>query len=298
MQRPSVRTATTSARTTTKRRPESSSGPRAPQGAEPAGEAQNSIGRMLGILDLFTPGAPVRPVGDLIAYIGASRSTAYRYIKALQSAGLVEAVANGHYVLGPRIVELDRQIRQCDPMYAAGGPVLKDLAENLGHSALLCALYSDSVMCIREELAPRSPPNLFNRGQRRPLFIGAASKIILPYLPPHQLRKMHAKHARTLAMAGLGADWKAFLKALAQMRRDGFVVTHGEFNPEVFGLSAPIFNRSRLILGSVGIAGAEARFSRARLGEWSEQVKAAADRITARISSAGVGLDRPPRAVG
>jgi DNA-binding IclR family transcriptional regulator len=261
-------------------------------------ESQNSIGRMLGILDLFTVSAPVRPVADLIAYIGASRSTAYRYIKALQSAGLVEAVADGHLVLGPRIVELDRQIRQYDPMYAAGGTVLKELTAKSGHSALLCSLYSDSVMCIREEIAPRSPPNLFTRGQRRPLFVGAASKIILPYLPPHQLRKIHVKHARTIAIAGLGTSWKAFLKALAQMRHDGYVVTHGEFNDGVFGLSAPIFNRSRVILGSVGIAGAEARFSQARLADWSEQVKAGADRITARISSAGVGLDRPPRAVG
>ncbi len=253
---------------------------------------------MLGILDLFTSATPVRPVGDLIAHIGASRSTAYRYIKALLSAGLVEAVANGHYVLGPRIVELDRQIRQCDPMYAAGGPVLKELAAATGHSALLCALYSDSVLCIREELAPRSPHNLFSRGQRRPLFVGAASKIILPYLPPHQLRKIHVRHARIIATAGLGADWKAFLRTLGDMRRAGYAVTHGEFNPDVFGLSAPVFNRSRMILGSVGIAGAEARYSRARLAEWAPRVVAAAEQITARISSAGVGLDRPPRAVG
>ena len=52
-------------------------------------------------------------------------------------------------------------------------------------------------------LAPDSPPTIFSRGQRRPLFRGAASKIMLPYLKPYQLGSIYAKHSRTIAAAGL-----------------------------------------------------------------------------------------------
>src|SRR6516164_11148811 len=141
-------------------------------------DSQSSFERMLGLLDLFTPSASVRPVTDLVNYLGTSRSTSYRYIKALNEAGLIEAVANGRYVLGPRIVEFDRQIRTTDPLYKAGGPILRSLINETEYSALLCALYKDSVMCIREDLTDGSPPNLFSRGQRRPLFSGAASRVI------------------------------------------------------------------------------------------------------------------------
>lgn len=175
---------------------------------EKEGDAQNSLARMLGLLDLFTPSATVRPVTDLVNYLGTSRSTSYRYIKALHEAGLIEAVANGHYVLGPRIVEFDRQIRMSDPLYKGGAQVLRPLVDLTTHSALLCALYSDSVMCIRDEQAPDSPPNIFSRGQRRPLFAGAASKIILPYVPPHRLRSIFKQHQRAIAIAGLGTDWQ------------------------------------------------------------------------------------------
>lgn len=253
---------------------------------------------MLGLLDLFTPSAPVRPVNDLVNYLGTSRSTSYRYIKALHSAGLIEAVANGRYVLGPRIVAFDRQIRMSDPLYKGGAHVLRRLVESTGHSALLCALYSDSVMCIREELAAGAPPNLFSRGQRRPLFSGAASKIILPYLPPHQLRSIFQHHQRTIALAGLGTDWQSFRDCLAEIRKAGFFVSHGEFNPGVFGISAPVFNVDELVVGSIGIAGSEDNLDRKRLSEYCDAVVNAASQLSDILANDGTDLVNPPRAYG
>ena len=88
---------------------------------------------MLGLLDVFTREAPSWSADALIHAAGISRSTAYRYIRALSAAGLLSAVADGHYVLGPRITELDRQIRQCDPLYNAAGPIMKRLVTATGH---------------------------------------------------------------------------------------------------------------------------------------------------------------------
>lgn len=261
-------------------------------------DTQSSFERMLGLLDLFTASASVRPVMDLVNYLGTSRSTSYRYIKALHAAGLIEAVANGRYVLGPRIVEFDRQIRMSDPLYKGGAQVLRQLVGDTGHSALLCALYSDSVMCIREELAEGSPPALFSRGQRRPLFAGAASKIILPYVPPHRLRSIFQHHQRAIALAGLGTDWQSFRDNLAAVRRDGYIVSHGEFNPEVFGISAPVFNAENLVVGSIGIAGSEDRLDRKKLPAFCDAVVAAGTRLSEILADENSDLVRPPRAYG
>jgi DNA-binding IclR family transcriptional regulator len=261
-------------------------------------DAQSSAERMLGLLDLFTPSAPIRPVADLVNYLGTSRSTSYRYIKALNAAGLIEAIADGRYALGPRIIELDRQIRTTDPLFKSGGPVLLALVGSTGLSALLCALNRDSVMCIREELAPASPARMFSRGQRRPLFAGAASKAILPYLPPHQLRSIFDHHARTIAQAGLGTDWKSFRESLAAIRRDGYVMSHGEFNPGVFGIAAPVLNPEGLVVGSVGIAGSEENFDRKRVPAWCDAVVAGGKQLSERLANEGGEPVRPPRAFG
>lgn len=284
------------AKSPTKRPSQSSDAPDAAPKKD--GDSQTSIERMLGLLDLFTPAAPVRPVSDLFNYLGTSRSTSYRYIKALHEAGLIEAVANGRYVLGPRFVEFDRQIRMSDPLYKAGGKVLRELVKGTGHSALLCALYRDSVMCVREDLAEGSPPNLFSRGQRRPLFAGAASKVILPYVPPHRLRSIFQQHQRTIARAGLGTDWQSFREKLSAIRKDGFVVSHGEFNQGVFGVSAPIFNAEGLPVGSVGIAGSEDRLDRKNLPMYCAEVVKAGQMLTEAIADAGDESILPPRAFG
>lgn len=262
------------------------------------GDTQSSFERMLGLLDLFTPGMSVRPAIDLVNYLGTSRSTSYRYIKALHAAGLIEAVSNGRYVLGPRIVEFDRQIRMSDPLYKSGAKVLQPLVALTGNSALLCALFSDTVMCIREELAEGSPPVLFSRGQRRPLFAGAASKVILPYLPPHRLRSIFQQHQRAIALAGLGTDWTSFRESLAAIRRDGFVVSQGEFNPGVFGISAPVFNADGLVVGSIGVAGAQDRLDRKRMPGFCEAVVAAGKQLSEALVNEDTDLVSPPRAFG
>ncbi|WP_198084583.1 IclR family transcriptional regulator [Variovorax sp. E3] len=264
-----------------------------------AGEApSNSLVRLLEVLTLFTPAAPVWSSEELIRSQGLSRSTGYRYIKALGDAGLIAAVSNGHYILGPLIIQLDHQIRQCDPLYIASGEILESLVQATGCSAQVCALYSSTVLCVREELTEDSPPNILSRGQQRPLFLGAASKIILAHLRPHQLRSIYKKSAKTIATSGLGADWTAFRETLGRIRLEGYTYTVGEINPGVFGLSAPIFNRSGHILGSLGITGSPSRIKRSEIQSFSNIVVEAAAAVTERVGNTNVGTDRPPRAVG
>ena len=272
--------------------------PKKPRAARSTKDGSNSLVRLLGLLDLFTPGAPAWSTDGLIQSLAMSRSNGYRYIKALSDVGLLAPVSNGHYVLGPRIVELDRQIRQCDPLYNAAGPAMKRLVAASRQSSLLCALFSGSVLCVREELTADSPPSLFTRGQTRPLFKGAASKIILPYLRSYQLRSLYAKHAKTIAMSGLGSDWASFRDHLAKIRRAGVLVTVGEFNPGVIGISAPILNSSGQILGSIGIAGTQSKFNRAEIDRIAMLVKKAAQEVHERIGVIRIGTDRPARAVG
>ena len=263
-----------------------------------AQKTMSSLEKMLSLLDVFTLVAPVWSAEDLIRYSGCSRSTCYRYLKALQTAGFLTPVANGSYILGPRIIELDRQIRLCDPVYIAGGLSMRDLARRTGHSALLFLLFSDTIMCVREELNARAPEGILSRGQRRSLFSGAASKVILAHLPAHQLRSLYAKHRKTIAAAGLGADWRAFREALRQIRRDGHCMTVGEHSPGVVGIAAPLFNSTGNVLGSLGIAAYASDVPRTATASLIKAVMKAAQQANERICSGEHGVDLPARAVG
>jgi DNA-binding IclR family transcriptional regulator len=217
-------------------------------------DSASSLAKMLQILQLFSEKEPVWSTAAIIETLEASRSTGYRYIKTLHDAGLLNAARNGYYTLGPGIIEMDLQIRLTDPLLLASHGVLEDLVDKIGHSALLCTAYHDSVLCIGEARAPQSPENRFSRGQRRPLFQGAVSKVILAYLPHHRLKAIYPRQRMEIESAGLGGDWSEFRAALGQIKKDGYSLTKGEFNPGVYSVAAPILTDQKTSLGSVGVA--------------------------------------------
>lgn len=258
----------------------------------------SSLEKMLALLNVFTASAPAWSTDDLIRFSGTSRSTCYRYIKVLQDAGLLTPVAGGAWMLGPRVIELDRTMRLCDPVTIGGGPPMRRLAKETGHSALLCVLFSGTVMCVEDVPAAGAPAGLFSRGQRRPLFAGAASKTILAHLPPHQLRGLFARHRTTIASYGLGADWNAFRTALRAIRESGYSVTVGEFRPGILGIAAPLFSPEGGVLGSLGIATEARRVPPKKRMALAEQIMAAAKEACTRIAQEQPHSARPARAVG
>ena len=258
----------------------------------------SSLEKMLILLDVFTVATPAWSTDDLIKFSGTSRSTCYRYIKVLQEAGLLTPVAGGAWMLGPRVIELDRTMRLCDPVTIAGGPPMRQLARDTGLSVLLCVLFSDTVMCVDDVPAASAPAELFSRGQRRPLFAGAASKVILAHLPPHQLRAVYNRHRKVIAGSGLGADWDAFRNAMRTIREAGHCVTIGEFRPGILGIAAPLFNKDGGVLGSLGIAAQARRVPAAKRAALAEHVMTAAKEACRRIVKEQPQSARPARAIG
>ena len=217
-------------------------------------DSASSLAKMLQILQLFSETEPVWSPPAVIEALETSRSTGYRYIKALHDAGLLSTASNGHYRLGPRVIEMDLQIRLTDPLLLASHGVLEDLVDRIGHSALLCTAFGDSVLCVGECRAPDSPANRFSRGQRRPLFQGAISKVILAHLPHHRLKAIYPRQRAEIESAGLGSTWSDFRANLGKIKKAGYALTYGEFNPGVYGVAAPILTDQKTAWSSVGVA--------------------------------------------
>jgi DNA-binding IclR family transcriptional regulator len=209
-----------------------------------------SLVRMLEVLDQFAPDHPVIRVDDLQARLGYTKSTAYRYVKALCDAGLLAQASQGRYSLGPRIVELERLMRIADPLLQAGEAVLPELAAEVPNSmVLLCSLYRDKVLCVHREgpeaiLAGGGRISILRaRGLPLPLFQGAASLAILASLPAPRIRALFLQRQAEIAAAGLGRDLAAVRQRLERIRRDGQVTTVGRFNRHLAAVSVPVRSR-------------------------------------------------------
>ncbi|MAM62245.1 IclR family transcriptional regulator C-terminal domain-containing protein [Maritimibacter sp. UBA3975] len=204
-----------------------------------------SAERILGILDLFSENRLEWTPDEMMAELGYTRPTLYRYIKTLKDAGFLTQNGPHGLTLGPRVVELDFLMRKSDALLLEGGTVLKKLAARHPSTALLVRWYGNKLLCVASEVSTPEPKSSYPRGRPMPLARGAISRAILAHLPRRQmLAKIHENLA-DLRELGLGDTVDEIAEALRQMRKGGALVARGEVTDGVVGIAAPVFDASR-----------------------------------------------------
>jgi DNA-binding IclR family transcriptional regulator len=212
----------------------------------------SSLVRLLSILDLYSEDEPIWTLEEITLETGYARSTAYRYVKELGDAGLLISIGKGAHVLGPRIIEFDRLIRNTDPLLIAAQKIMPALHQEFGEGLLLLSsLYGNKVLCIHQEPLNTDLSVSYTRGRPMPLFYGATAKIILANLPERKLVKLFLNHRAEIRKAGIGDEWDDFKGHLASMRRQRFCISTGEVDPGITGIGVAIFAHDTSVIGSL-----------------------------------------------
>jgi DNA-binding IclR family transcriptional regulator len=249
--------------------------------ASPVKES-SSLSRMLGTLELFSRDHSVLSAEEIARGAGVPMSTAYRYVKQLATAGLLVRWKGG-YTLGPRIMELDLQIRGCDPVIAAASDIMSEVSQDVGLDSLLTKLYDNRVMTVHIEAGRETRSLAYGRGRPLPLFRGSSSRAIVANLSSAKLRRLFEAQ-RTLPGVEL-PDWPTFSAEMSVIRRQGYSLTKGELNSGIEGISAPIFVDTRQVVGSLTLIGDVERMRLLREDTVIEIVKSAAARISSRLQA-------------
>jgi DNA-binding IclR family transcriptional regulator len=206
--------------------------------------------RMASILNLFSEGRPAITVEEVEEAIGVSPATAYRYVGELCGIGLLSRVS-GHYVLGPKIIELEFLIRSYDPVLKAGEEIMTGLADMTGCHVLLCNIYGEKITNVFHAEGKHPMKVTFTKGKPMPLFRGSQSRVILASMDRRKLRRIYDKNIGNSDLAEIGEDWTSFSTALQRVRRQGYYISRKELDPDTTGIAAPVFNESGEVLGSL-----------------------------------------------
>ena len=102
----------------------------------------NAIDKLFAVFGLFSDEKPEWTVEAAAEQLGLPASTTYRFFKSLSDEGLIVAYLAGRYVLGPAIIQLDRQLRIQDPLIKAALVTMKELAEGTVDGTFLPVSYT------------------------------------------------------------------------------------------------------------------------------------------------------------
>lgn len=226
------------------------------------GEAQvGTVDKALGVLRLFSAEEPQWTVEAAAQRLGLPTSTAYRYFRSLTEVGLIADFAAGRYVIGPAIIEQDRLARRTDPLIVAARASMDELARisPADNVVLLSRIYRRRVMCVDQRSRGHHHMALsFERGRPMPLFRSSVSKVILANLPARTLARIFAEDQVAIAEAGLGTTLEELRRNLRDIRRAGFFISHGEVDPGVVGITAPIIAPDGDVFASIALVIPEA----------------------------------------
>lgn len=245
--------------------------------------------KVLQALDLFSEQEITLSAEQVAERLRTSKPTAFRYLRQLCEAGMLTRLS-GRYALGPRIIQLDRRIRLCDPILLASRDALKNLASLTGCTAVLSSIYGDQIILVHRERGPEDISLGFDRGSALPLFCGASSKVILAHLTAARLKRIYDANAASEQARAIGADWSSFSRYFRECRRKGYYLSRDELEPGVTGISAPIFNSDRLVIGSLSLVFASRRSEFFNEKVFGELVSRYAREVSASLASPSENL--------
>ena len=176
-----------------------------------------TLARGLSILQVVATSRVGLTVQEVADHVGVHRTIAYRLLSTLAQFRLVAKGEDGRYrsaaglaVLG---ASFDNNVRQLCL------PTLRALADDLGTTVSLLVAEGDQQVAVAVIVPTQVAYQLaFHEGSRYPLDRGAAGIALLASMPPRPDER----------------------DLVARAREQEWVITHGEIEPNTYGLAVPV----------------------------------------------------------
>jgi DNA-binding IclR family transcriptional regulator len=197
---------------------------------------QSSFSRGLDVLIAIARNGQAS-VAELAEELELPTSTAYRYVRSLREYGLIEET-QGIYVPGWRLMEISGQHLTHTKLAELGVECLRTLTYQTSETSVLAVRAGSHAICLRQVVSPLPQRHAFRINELLPLYAGAGQRVLLAYAPRAVL---------DIVLAGIvprasGAPaHEQLLASLAAVRRDGFALSRGEYQPGAVAVSVPVF---------------------------------------------------------
>ncbi|MBA2813648.1 IclR family transcriptional regulator [Streptomyces sp. KM273126] len=222
---------------------------------EPDAGGVRSVQRAVDLLALFDTEHPSRSVRELVDATGLPKTTVVRLVHTLEQCGLLWSRGDGHLVPGTGLL---RWAELAGRTWRLPEEALRRLAElseaSGGETVSVYVRQQNTRVCVARHEGTRILRHVVRVGAEMPLWSGAASHVLLS----------GSDRAEVAAVASRapGDEWEERLwEHTRKAAADGIAVSHGEREPGVSGVAAPVFAASGRLTAAVALGGPTTRFT-------------------------------------
>jgi IclR family transcriptional regulator, acetate operon repressor len=241
--------------------------------------------RALDVLGAFSAERPQWSVTEMSQHLGVHKSTMSRLLTTMEAAGFVRrAPNNGHYALGPRLLEMAALVLSRLDVRTVARPWLEELSRASQETVNLAVWDHDEAVNVDQVASTQPILYMGWIGRRTPAHASSTGKALLAYQPPEVIDRVLSRplHAFTRATV---TDAARLRQELRWIRECGYAIAEDEFQDGVTAVAAAILTRG-LAAGVVSISAPTYRTTRQRKGQFVQLLTTAAREIGQRMEIA------------
>lgn len=217
--------------------------------AAPGGAA--AVDRALSVLSAFQPGDKALSVTELAERTRLYKSTVLRLLASLAHGRLLQRTAEGLWALGPEVARLAAVYSASFSLADVVMPEMRALVQRTNESVAFHVRQGEQRLVLFRVDSPQLLRDHVQVGDLLPLDRGAGGRVLSAYA---------------------GAKGKLY----DQVRRDGYVMVASDRVPGLVGISAPVWNAAREVVGALTLTAPEQRVQ----ASFVEELRSSAAKLT------------------
>lgn len=211
--------------------------------------------RGLQILQAFTQDRQELTVADLARLVDVNRSTAFRLVYTLESAGFLHKVPDTRrYRLGSRVLELGYSFLAGKDLTEVANPVLDRLRDETSTSTHLIIREGRNAVYIARFQGNTSLISAVSVGSRLPLHATAPGRVLLSGLPLADVVALYDGFEFKSYTEHTPTNMGTLVSLVEQDRKQPLVVSWGFYDPGVASIAAPVRNASGGLEAAISIS--------------------------------------------
>ncbi len=227
----------------------------------------------------------VSGVTEIATALGATKARVHRHLRTLINTGYAVQEAGGErYGAGPRLMVLAQMLAQENSLTSVARPVMRKLRDAFGHTVTLAKVTGDIVKMV-DALEGNGLINIGVRiGLDLPLHANAGGKLALAFGEPRLSQSIAALAPLEKFTEHTITDVETLTAEIEAVRRQGWANAPEEFVLGINAISAPIFDRDRRLVATLGIVNSIQFLGRRPTAEQVGGLTSAAAEITSHLA--------------